>query len=240
MIAPDSGKVGERAEQAREALMVLGANLPLARRLVAGRADLVGFQTLQKGQSSIEDAQMRGEKFVRGTYEEVAPERLHIDGTVWAVVDSINEGVGADLVRPAHHLGHIIDSATRIGGVAYRDDLRTLRDLGAHVGHIERTGDGVNSGEAHHSTAILSHGQPGRDVRIMVEGRYHNLIPRPHVAAECPAKSEGERRHVWAENDFTGIRGIEEVRHRNVYVCQEYVGALAGQERAFNVRIRGR
>ena len=82
------------------------------------------------------------------------------------------------------------------------------------------------------------HGEPGRDVRVVVEPRHEDLVAGAQaVARERAREAEVERRHVRPEADL--LRGrAEEARRGRARVIDERVGGHARRERSAGVRVR--
>ena len=85
--------------------------------------------------------------------------------------------------------------------------------------------------------AIGRHRPPGRDVRLVVEGRDEDLVARPKGRPDGAADVEREGRHVGAELDLVGRRGSEEVGDGRMRLGRHLVGRLTGRERAAGVRV---
>jgi len=83
---------------------------------------------------------------------------------------------------------------------------------------------------ADHGAAVLGHGQPRGDVRVMVQPRHDDLVTRAECAADGAADREGQRRHVRPERDLARVLGSEEVGSGCVGFVGERIGLAARDE----------
>ena len=87
------------------------------------RADLVGFQFVEQFIAPIERPGVRTEKFIRGTYQEIHAQRLHVDRTVRSVLHRVDVDQRAGGMGHFGDLSHRVDGPDRVRGVAESHDL---------------------------------------------------------------------------------------------------------------------
>ena len=80
---------------------------------------------------------------------------------------------------------------------------------------------------------------PGREIRVVVEQREHDLVAGAEFAPERAAHGESQRRHVRAENDFIRI-AIQKIAHRRPRFRDHAVGVAAGVVSAARVGVVAR
>ena len=79
---------------------------------------------------------MRAKKLVGRTRQEVAIQRLDINGLVWCILYRVHVTDGPDLVGELYRSSHVIDRAHGIGGVAKGDNPGARGDLELQVFHV--------------------------------------------------------------------------------------------------------
>src|SRR5207244_2569065 len=107
----DIGQIVDRRGSTCQALMVERAGLPSIRNRVAGRPYFVRTEAVEQLRLTVERANVWSEELVGGTGEEIAVQLLHVDGTVWRVLDGIHVDESAGVVRPAYQLPHVRDGS---------------------------------------------------------------------------------------------------------------------------------
>src|SRR5690606_23630118 len=108
--------------------VILCAGFPAPGSLVAGGADLVRLQPLQKLAATVQDALVRAEERVGRASEKVAADGADVDWAVRRVMHGIDEAPGASGRCRSGDAGHVVDRADGVRGVADSDDLRFLVD----------------------------------------------------------------------------------------------------------------
>ena len=108
---------------------------------------------------------------------------------------------------------------------------------GMRVKHIwkcikfEPPGIGIEIDPSYSHAAIGGDSEPWRDVGIMVEPGYHQLVARLPVARQCPRSRDGERRHIRPEGNLVG-RAAKQVGHSRPRGLGRSISSLRGSERA--------
>ena len=90
-----------------------------------------------------------------------APQRLHVDRSVRGVMDGVDEGQGACLPGAGDDVGHRVDRAQRVGGVAAGDHLGARREESFELIEAQRPIFDVEVQPAHDAPAVFGHMQPG-------------------------------------------------------------------------------
>ena len=121
---PDPRDVLDRGRRARHALVVLRPGLETPGQIVVRRPHFVHSQFFQVLALAVQQALVRPEELVGRAGQEVAIERLDVDGAVRSEMHRVHEYAGPDGVGEAHDGLHVVDRAHRVGGVAHSDELR--------------------------------------------------------------------------------------------------------------------
>src|ERR1700730_14552792 len=103
--------------------MNLRAGFPTLGNLVRGRTDFVGAKFSKMRALAVEHAKVGTEKFIRGANQEVAIEDTHVDGTVRAVVDGVDEAECASGASETNNFRDGIDGADGVRGIADGDEF---------------------------------------------------------------------------------------------------------------------
>ena len=213
---------------AGDALVIQCAPFPAVRNCIGVGPHLVRPKVLEVLALAVEHAHVRSEEFVCRAGQEVAVERRDVDEPVRSVVDGIDVAKGAGRVSQAYDFLDGIDGADRIRRVANGDKLCFFVDLRRQVGHVERAVGVVDFCPANSYAPIFCHGQPRRDVRVVIEASHEDFVPAIEVAADGARDGEGQRRHVGTEGDFVGA-AVQEVGHGAASPRDHCVGVSAGR-----------
>ena len=172
--------------------------------LVRARAHLVRAPVLEHLALAEEEPEVWAEELVRRADEDVDARCRHIDRPVRRVVDGVDPGERACLVREVGDPPHVRDRADGVRGPRKRDDFRLLRDLRLEIVVVERAVLLAQVGIAHDEVEVVGELEPGGDVRVVVEAGDDDLVAGRELAAQGPREREVERRHVLAEADLRG------------------------------------
>ncbi len=206
--------------------------------MVVRGPDLVRAEPVEDLGPPVDDAEMGPEPLVRRRHEEVRPERLDIDRPMGHEVDRVDVGQCAGGMGQLDDPTDRIDRPDRVGGIAERDQPGPCRQRGGQVVEIERAVGVMDVDGPDDQVPILGDRPPGRDVRLVVEGRDHDLVARREVGRDRPTQVEGQGGHVRAELDLVAGPGTEEVGHRLVRLGDQCAAQLRGDERTAVVRVR--
>ena len=199
---------------------------------------LVGRQGIERLAAPVQHAHVRPEELVGRAGEEVGADRLDVDRQVRRGVDGVHERQAARLVGPVDELGDRVDGPDRVGRPAERDQLRALVEDGVEGLDVERDVVGADVHGPDDEPAVRGGAPPRPHVRLVVQRRHHDRVARLQRGGDGARQVHREGRHVRAELDLRGIRGVEQVREGRVRVLHDRVAAAGGQERAVVVGVR--
>ena len=151
---------------------------------------------------------MRPEELVRRADQHVAAPGGNVDRPVRAVVDGVDPGERARLVRQLDHAAHVGRGADGVGGRRERDHPCPVGALRGEVVEVEREVV-VHVDEPDDDPDVLGERQPGSDVRVVVEARHEHLVAGLELAGERAREQEVEGRHALAERHLAGIAAQE-------------------------------
>src|SRR5437660_683597 len=98
------------------------------------------------------------------------------------VMNSIDVRHRAGLMRQTSNGFHIVDCSDRVGGISGGDNLGSRIDLARQIVRVERAVFFVNVSELDLDSAFFE-GPPRRDVGIVIQMGYDDLVPRAKFAA---------------------------------------------------------
>src|SRR5260370_11296764 len=115
-----------------------------------------------------------------------------------------------------------IDRPYRIRGITHGHQLRLGTDLSSKVGHIEGAVLLANLCPANSDTALCQR-QPWRDVGVVIEACYQDLIARPEIATDGSTDRKGERSHVRTKDNLV-CAAVEKIGHGGTRTRDHRVG----------------
>ncbi len=194
--------------------------------------DLERGQPIEDLGLPVQRAEVRPEPLVDRRHEEVGVEGPDVDRPVRRVGDRIDVGHRPDLVGALDDGLDRVDRADRIAGVAHGHEPRPRPELRLEVLEVEGDVVGPDVDLVDGDAAVGGHRLPGGDVRLVIEGRDDDLVPRPERRPDAAPDVEREARHVLAELDLIGRGGAHEVGDGGVGLLDDRVRELARRERA--------
>ena len=229
----------DRGDEAREELVLLRPGLEAGgERIVGRRAHLVRAQLREQLGAGEEEAQVRPEELVRRAEQDVRARGRDVDRPVRRVVDGVDPGERARLVREGGDPRPRRSRCRRRSPPSGNATTRVLSESCRSRSSRSSVQSSWMSTKRTVEAAVVRHGEPGRDVRVVVEPRHEDLVAGAQaLARERAREAEVERRHVRPEADL--LRGrAEEPRRGRARVVDERVGGHARRERAAGVRVR--
>ncbi len=179
------------------------------------------------------------EELVGRAEQEVAAERLHVDGPVQGVVHGVDDRDRADLAGARRGARHVADRAHRVGGVVERDHLGAPGlDHALEGVPVQGAGRGVDRHLAHEDTA-LGEVEPRSAVGLVVDLGDEDLVTGLQFASDGLGEEEVQGRHVGPEGDLVGA-AAEEVAQRLAGAGDHGVGLLGRREEAVDVAVARR
>ncbi len=180
--------------------------VPVSKRAASGSSGagrtLYGRSSSSSSARTKKRPEVRPEELVRRAEQDVRARGRDVDRPVRRVVDGVDPGERARLVRERGDPGHVADRPDGVRGPGERDDAGLVRELPLQVVEVERAVL-ADVHEADGEAAVLRHRQPGRDVGVVVEPRHEDLVAGAQVLArERAREAEVERRHVRPEADL--------------------------------------
>ena len=177
-----------------------------------GRA-LKGRQCSATSGSDVGHAQVRAAPLVGRAEQDVRADRAHVDRLVRRVVDRVDPGERARLVRQgadARGVGHYTH---RVRGPGERHHAGALGELPLEIVVVER--QVVEQVDLPYLEAeVRAELHPGRHAAVVVEAGHDDLIAALQVARERPGEREVERRHVRPEHDLARVAAEPVARGR--------------------------
>ena len=119
-----------------------------------------------------------------------------------------------------------IDRAYRIRCISHGHQLAWAADLCGQVDHIEGAVLLANLRPANSDTALCQR-LPWGDVGVVIEARQHDFIARPEFATDGSTDREGQRSHVWTEDNFV-CAAIEKIGHGGTRIRDHAIGMATG------------
>ena len=182
-MATQVGKILHAGGDSGDAFVIQRAPLPAIGNGIGVGAHLVRLQALQVLALAVENSHVRTEKLVGGAGQEIAIESADVDRPVRGVVDRVDVGKRALLVRQANDFLDVIDGADRVGGVADGHHPGAAADFLLQVGQIESAVVFVDLDEANGYAALLERA-PGRDVGVVIEMSEQDFVAGTEFAAD--------------------------------------------------------
>ena len=186
MPAADVSQILDSGQHARDAFVVLCAGHPSAGQRIRCRTELVGRQFLQQVSPSPHHAEVRPEKLVGRTRQEITLESSHVDKRVWCKVYGVQEAERAGFASPAADVRHRVDRADRIRRAADRDQTRSIGDLRTKVIQIQRAVFPVEFRVADRRSRVTRRQHPGSYVRIVIQSRDNHFVAGLPGPGQCP------------------------------------------------------
>ena len=151
---------------------------------------------------------MRAAELVRRADQHVGADLAHVDRLVRRVVDGVDPGERAGVVRELAHPAGVHDRADRVGRPGERDHLGARPELALEVVEVERRVV-VQLDVPDDQAGVVRELQPRRDAAVMIERGDEDLIARAEAAASGPRQHEVQRGHVRPEDHLMGLAAEE-------------------------------
>ncbi len=204
----------------RAGFVALGGGFPVGAFVGDGddhaAAGFVGREFVEEGAAAVEDADAGGAAhFMAGEGEEIAAERLHIEGRVADGLGGVDHGDGTDGAGAAAEEGGVVEGAEGVGNVGEGDELHGGREERVERGVVEAAlGVGAEHGDVAERGAggaggLLPRDEVGVVLHLGGEDDVAGLQVRVGPAAGDDVNALGG---AAGENDFGGIGGVDELR----------------------------
>src|SRR5262249_7735703 len=138
--------------------------------------------------------------------EKVAIEFLHVDQSVWCVVNCIDKRKRPGVVRQLDCAGDIVDRTQRVRRRTDRDQFCFWTNKPLEIVPIYLSGIGVESHGANRYTALDRETSPRIDVRMMVQLSDDDLVACLVVQTKRAREMIRQRRHVCAKSNLSWRR----------------------------------
>ena len=181
-------------------------SVPVSKRcpsgsFAAGRT-LYGRQRSSSSRRAKPRPEMRPVELVRRADEDVDARRRHVDRPVRRVVDGVDPGERAHLMRELGDARDVDQRPDRVRGPREGDHARALRKQRGRGGRGRAVHSSSDLGEPDFEAEVVRELEPGRDVPVVVEPRHDDLVAARELPADRAREREVERRHVGAEDDL--------------------------------------
>ena len=221
--APEIGEVLDRRDRARGALEVARARL----EAVARRPDLVRRQAVEDLAPPVHRPEVRPEELVGRAGDEVGIDGAGVERQVGRRVDRVDVDPRADAMRPLARspaIGLIVPTAFEAQPTA-TSFVRSL-STASRSSRLKRAVGEIRLPRADDHLVVARRGDPGIDVRLVVEPAHDDLVAGSHRGDDRAREVERQRGHVRPEGELVGV-DAEEVGERRVGVVDDGIGPLA-------------
>ena len=230
MLLAQPHQVVGRCRQPCKKLGLGSAGFMPARQLLGPAAHGVGIGFGKQRFAPPQHAQVRPEKLVGGTGQEIAAQARDLGLAVRHELHGIDVHQRTRGLRQARQLGNRVDRTGHVARVVQCQEPGTLVEERPQLIRLDTPAVAIDGQPAHLEPAVFGQPQPRRYVALVIHARDDELIARLPVAAERTRHLESQHGHRLAEHDFPAGGCSQQFRHRRVRPLIDRIGGLRGLE----------
>ena len=230
-------QVFDCAENAGDALVVLGAGFELARRRIRRRAHFICRQAVEQLITAPQDPGVRTEKLIRRADQEIGVEILHVDWAVRSILHCVDIDLRASGVRHLDDRLNWVDGTKGVRCVSNCQQPRAFFERFLQVIQVERAIGGVKIDPADANAAVGGRQRPRRGVGVVIQTGDDNDVAGVPLPRDRTANVERQAGHIVAEDNFIRRSSVQEFRHGDMGLMQHRIGFNAGGKGAFVVGV---
>ena len=183
------------------------------RRVGRRTARAIAVQLGQQALAAPQHPHVRAKDLIRGTGQEIAAERRHLDLAVRRELHGVDINQRARRLGDRGKLGDRIDRSRQIARMGQGHQACAFVDQGAQVVRLDPPAVAIEPQPAHRGALVPRLAQPGRDIPLVVHAGDDDLVARAPVMADGAGDVKRQRGHRLTQHDLPAVRRSQQIGH---------------------------